>query len=1029
MDKKLAAPATAARVWQVAVPFTIDGRYLLETSIGTTPLGASYAGRDLHQTHRAVEILLFHPAIFADKRRANANYERLERAVTYVHPHVAPTWATGESGGAVWAVTAPSAGQPLTIWRRDAQIIRRDIYRVLGQILSAMETIHEQGGAHGALSPDTVRVVNGHAWVVNPWWLEGAADVPEGDVPPMRTAWLAPEQLAGDGEEGADTDVYGLGLILGYCIARGLTEPGHSLLVQGFDISPSLDEIYVRATARQRVARYPTVALLREALENALGLEWREAQWHHPVNPADLANVLPDVDLDLIDPVAAEYPDEATVNEWLPPDHDIASTMEDELASAGPGASAPADVRPVPIPTEAGAVGVPAGGGVRAARPTTPIDSLGPKVPAAAGAMPAAEREFELPFDGSREPVTPAYGSSLEALDMGLPAGAPSLPPLPPAVEEGPPPIPTSERPRPVIPTGERARPDVPPPIPTGERVRPDAGTARVPTAERARPVASSESSVAPLPPLPTAPIPGRPGGSDLRAIPEFDSIASEFSLGGDAPLDGREATITEAIAPSLLAHDVFGLADEAPGQVVPPQLVDHSPRALWEEPGQELAEPPAPRSASAGFGPPPTTGPSSLVITVPALYTVDPLGPAAVVKRRGLTGRFVRPLSRMLRRPGLAIAPDSGLLPAHKEGRIGVAPRPARRARTGQRALHIALYALGGAAVVALCFIVFSDPGSDPRGLATTNPVVAGAADVSSDTDAPSDAESGAASLAFLSNDSGSSAATGIVWDHPTGEGQGDVHVAAVDGAASADAGALSLDVSVEVAAEVVADASVDAVGGPETATETVAETVAETALASVADAAPEVTADAGPAVAFAPKDPDKMTCPGGMSKLKKKIKVKLPDGSEAADWEVACIDRYEYPGAGAVPVAGVDVAGARAACQGKGKRLCTHAEWRRACGGTYPYGKEFDPEKCRVMGADGAAVSVGPAGSQSGCRSPSGAMDMVGNVAEWTSDGYINGGSHKNGEDATCNTMSRRAGGAPHIGFRCCADATGGK
>jgi formylglycine-generating enzyme required for sulfatase activity len=173
-------------------------------------------------------------------------------------------------------------------------------------------------------------------------------------------------------------------------------------------------------------------------------------------------------------------------------------------------------------------------------------------------------------------------------------------------------------------------------------------------------------------------------------------------------------------------------------------------------------------------------------------------------------------------------------------------------------------------------------------------------------------------------------------------------------------------------------------------------------------------------------PKDPAALRCPDGMAKLKKKVDVTLADGSKVQDWEVTCIDRFEFPGAGAVPRTGVDLGGARSACVAKGKRLCTRSEWRRACGGAYPYGKDYDAERCNTAGEGGIQRALVAAGSKRGCVSPVGAYDMVGNAAEWTSDGTVNGGtSLKNAEDATCGSGSKRAGGAPHIGFRCCADA----
>jgi hypothetical protein len=126
-----------------------------------------------------------------------------------------------------------------------------------------------------------------------------------------------------------------------------------------------------------------------------------------------------------------------------------------------------------------------------------------------------------------------------------------------------------------------------------------------------------------------------------------------------------------------------------------------------------------------------------------------------------------------------------------------------------------------------------------------------------------------------------------------------------------------------------------------------------------------------------------------------------------------------------------------AAAACAAAGKRLCTGAEWQAACAGSagllYPYGATYAAQTCNGLDY-GAADEIVPTGSLGGCESPVGALDLSGNLREWTDDEpepdifVVRGGSFNTPAiGLSCPfTMSRVAGDAvlPAVGFRCCLD-----
>lgn len=185
--------------------------------------------------------------------------------------------------------------------------------------------------------------------------------------------------------------------------------------------------------------------------------------------------------------------------------------------------------------------------------------------------------------------------------------------------------------------------------------------------------------------------------------------------------------------------------------------------------------------------------------------------------------------------------------------------------------------------------------------------------------------------------------------------------------------------------------------------------------------------------------------------------------DGSAVGSWSP-----YFTPGRtrvravsleGAVPQGYISQVQATAACQEAGKRLCTETEWLRVCQGsaetTYPYGNTLEPLRCNdrrdrhpVIEYFGTSEdwiwselghpcisqipdSLDITGLNDACESEDGAMDMMGNLHEWTADpgGVFKGGFYVDTElnDPGC-LYATTAHNVQHwdysTGFRCCAD-----
>ncbi len=112
-----------------------------------------------------------------------------------------------------------------------------------------------------------------------------------------------------------------------------------------------------------------------------------------------------------------------------------------------------------------------------------------------------------------------------------------------------------------------------------------------------------------------------------------------------------------------------------------------------------------------------------------------------------------------------------------------------------------------------------------------------------------------------------------------------------------------------------------------------------------------------------------------------------------------------------------------AAGACFDRGRRLCTAAEYQQVCGapGTWFYGASYDAQVCNAEG-EGPAAS----GSHGACAVGDPAVfDLIGNLAEWTLEGLLFGGSYMDGEAARCTALDVENHGTLNLatlGFRCC-------
>jgi serine/threonine protein kinase len=134
------------------------GGFRLLAALGKGGMGAVYEAEDAALSRNvALKILL---PEFADDSHARARFQReIEFAVKIEHPHVVPVYTAGYEPPHFYIAMRLVRGPDLArILRTDRKLSEDRALRILGQVASALDTVHQQGLVHRDVKPHNVLV-------------------------------------------------------------------------------------------------------------------------------------------------------------------------------------------------------------------------------------------------------------------------------------------------------------------------------------------------------------------------------------------------------------------------------------------------------------------------------------------------------------------------------------------------------------------------------------------------------------------------------------------------------------------------------------------------------------------------------------------------------------------------------------------------------------------------------------------------------------------------------------------------------
>jgi serine/threonine-protein kinase len=196
-------------------------RYRIGELLGVGQTAEVYLAEDTSlQRSVVVKVLLPRLAGHEDVRRAFR--DRIVRAATLSHPHLARVYDGGQESGSIFMICEYLSGGSLEQVLATGRTLSVDDGARLGRdVASALAYVHESGMVHGALSPSKL-LLDGEGRVrVSDVALAGIGSAYRERLTLNDVRFLSPEQAIGD-PAGPQSDVYALALII-YETLTGVT--------------------------------------------------------------------------------------------------------------------------------------------------------------------------------------------------------------------------------------------------------------------------------------------------------------------------------------------------------------------------------------------------------------------------------------------------------------------------------------------------------------------------------------------------------------------------------------------------------------------------------------------------------------------------------------------------------------------------------------------------------------------------------------------------------------------------------------
>lgn len=263
------------------------GRYDVIKEIGRGGMATIYAAHDpIFNRDVAIKML---PAELLHDTNFRARFQREAQIVAALeHPAIVPVYDFGEQDGKPYFVMRLMTGKSLAEKIADGPMSLDEAARIISRLAPALDEAHSRGIVHRDLKPGNILFDQHDKPYLSDFGIaklaESGATLTGSNIVGT-PAYISPEQGRGESDLDGRSDIYSLGIVLFEMltgrvpfeadsatgqVVKHLSEPIPNILDYRSDLPEDIQEVFVRALAKRKFARFANTSEMAKALSAIL---------------------------------------------------------------------------------------------------------------------------------------------------------------------------------------------------------------------------------------------------------------------------------------------------------------------------------------------------------------------------------------------------------------------------------------------------------------------------------------------------------------------------------------------------------------------------------------------------------------------------------------------------------------------------------------------------------------------------------------------------------------------------------------